>query len=289
MKWYQDKGYWQELLWIMALVLPWGIGGYVVHTAASISTGIMIYWGMGLLVPALVFGIRKSGYGSEWGLKRSAAHLPLWISTALIQMCVFWNYMPRINQAYKAQPVVVDICFFLVTAFSMWLVNFLDNHLPGWYVAIAQKGERWRLWAGSIYFTGLIPAASICSFLLLYYVGGMHLDPMTSVFFVMEMMTFTFYGKILLAMMTFSFYLYFALEGTRGQRLTRCAFSAIFWFILAYIPVVISLRLPGNGSWRAIFDPSYLSMFPILSDMWLNGLALFFGEKITKWIFKQGE
>mgnify|MGYP000258358829 CR=1 FL=1 len=51
------------------------------------------------------------------------------------------------------------------------------------------------------------------SFLGLYYAGGMRLDPFTASFFLMEIFGFVFYGKILLAMMTFGIFLFLSLEG----------------------------------------------------------------------------
>lgn len=63
-------------------------------------------------------------------------------------------------------------------------------------------------------------------------------------------------------------------------------FSAIFWLFLLFIPVVVSSRITGSGLWRAYLDPSYLSVFPYLSDFWLTGLALMGARRLTAWIFR---
>lgn len=51
-------------------------------------------------------------------------------------------------------------------------------------------------------------------------------------------------------------------------------FTAVFWLMLAFIPFIISTHLPSTGSWRAYGDPSYLSIFPYLSDLWLTGFSI---------------
>lgn len=43
----------KQLLWMLALTIPWGLGGFVVHTALSLSVGIIAYWAAGLFVPLI--------------------------------------------------------------------------------------------------------------------------------------------------------------------------------------------------------------------------------------------
>ena len=56
--------------------------------------------------------------------------------------------------------------------------------------------------------------------------------------------------------------------------------------MLIYIPIIISLRLPMAGKWRAYADPAYISLFPVLSDLWSVGLSIIIGGYVVKWIFK---
>lgn len=281
-----NKSFWTQMLWLMVLILPWGIGGFAMHTVASLSAGILLYWGTGLAVPLLFFLFQRKGYGEEWGAYRAAAHVPLWLSMIFLQMTVFWNYLPQADQAFKENPIPISLLFFVILAIFVALTLWLDYRLVACYEELKEKGGLWSAWLGCVFFNGLIPGVAISSFMALYYVGGMRLDPFTAGFFLMEIFSFVFYGKILLAMMTFGIFLFFALQGTKGRRITQVAFTAIFWIMLVYIPFVISLHLPGTGTWRAYMDPSYLSVFPILSDLWMIGLALLAGEKITGWIFK---
>lgn len=276
----------KQLLWLLALTIPWGLGGFVVHTAFSLSLGTIVYWAAGLLVPLIFYLVQKKGWGSELGGLRGAVHGPVWISLVIVEMVVFWNYLPSIDRIWKTSPVPAAAAAFLVFSFFVILAFFLDRGLSLIYVRLKEKNTLAARWLGSAFFSGLIPGTAMISFLGLYYAGGMRLDPFTASFFLMEIFGFVFYGKILLAMMTFGVFLFLSLEGPRGERAVTSVFSAIFWLFLLFIPVVVSSRITGSGLWRAYLDPSYLSVFPYLSDLWLTGLALMGARRLTAWIFR---
>lgn len=40
----KNKPYLKPLLWMIAFTLPWGLGGFIVHTAFSLSAGMILYW-----------------------------------------------------------------------------------------------------------------------------------------------------------------------------------------------------------------------------------------------------
>lgn len=276
----------KQMLWLLALTIPWGLGGFVVHTAFSLSLGTIVYWAAGLLVPLIFYLVQKKGWGSELGGLRGAVHGPVWISLVIVEMVVFWNYLPSIDRIWKTSPVPAAVASFLVLSFFVILAFFLDRWLSLIYVRLKEKNTLAARWLGSAFFSGLIPGTAMISFLGLYYAGGMRLDPFTASFFLMEIFGFVFYGKILLAMMTFGVFLFLSLEGPRGERAVTSVFSAIFWLFLLFIPVVVSSRITGSGLWRAYLDPSYLSVFPYLSDLWLTGLALMGARRLTAWIFR---
>lgn len=276
----------KQLLWLLALTIPWGLGGFVVHTAFSLSLGTIVYWAAGLLVPLIFYLVQKKGWGSELGGLRGAVHGPVWISLVIVEMVVFWNYLPSIDRIWKTSPVPAAAAAFLVLSFFVILAFFLDRWISLIYVRLKEKNPLAARWLGSAFFSGLIPGTAMISFLGLYYAGGMRLDPFTASFFLMEIFGFVFYGKILLAMMTFGVFLFLSLEGPRGERAVTSVFSAIFWLFLLFIPVVVSSHITGSGLWRAYLDPSYLSVFPYLSDLWLTGLALMGARRLTAWIFR---
>ena len=214
----KNKKFIHQLLWLLAGILPWGFGGFLVHTAQSMAVGTLAYWGMGLLVPFLFFLFQRKGYGSEWGALRAAVHLPLWISFIILQMVIFWSYLPMADKAFKESPIPISIAFFVVLTLFTVAAIVLDYVLPSLYEKLSEKGACRKVWLGAAYFSGLIPGFAILSFLGLYYANGMRLDPFTASFFLLEVFSFVFYGKIILGMMTFGIYLFLALSGTKGRR-----------------------------------------------------------------------
>lgn len=215
----------KQLLWLLALTIPWGLGGFVVHTAFSLSLGIIVYWAAGLLVPLIFYLVQKKGWGSELGGLRGAVHGPVWISLVIVEMVVFWNYLPSIDRIWKTSPVPAAAAAFLVLSFFVILAFFLDRWLSLIYVRLKEKNTLAARWLGSAFFSGLIPGTAMISFLGLYYAGGMRLDPFTASFFLMEIFGFVFYGKILLAMMTFGIFLFLSLEGPGRAGGDFCIFS----------------------------------------------------------------
>ncbi len=283
----KDRKCIHQLLWLMAMIVPWGIGGFLVHTTQALVLGLGAYWATGLLVPLVFFLVQQKGFGSEWGAWRAAIHGPVWLALVILQLVLFWNYLPVIDGAFKGNPAPISILFFLVLLLCVAIAVVLDYGLCYAYERLSEKSDFHKLWFGACFFTGLIPGVAIVSFLGLYYVGGMRLDPFTASLFLLEIFSYVFYGKIILGMVTFGTYVFGAQTGNKGKRLTLAAFGGIFWLMLLYIPFVISVNLPGNASWRAYLDPSYFSVFPLFSDLWLNGLALLAGKKVTEWIFKE--
>lgn len=276
----------KQLLWMLALTIPWGLGGFVVHTALSLSAGIIAYWAAGLFVPLIFYLVQRKGWGSELGAVRAAVHVPLWLSFVVVEMVVFWNYLPSIDRMWKSSPAPAGLAAFLALSVFVLLAFFLDRKLAILYGRLKGKNALAAEWLGCAFFSGLIPGTAMISFLGLYYAGGMRLDPFTASFFLMEIFGIVFYGKIFLAMMTFGLFLFLSLEGTKSERAVTSVFSAIFWLFLLFIPVVVSSRITGSGLWRAYLDPSYLSVFPYLSDLWLTGFALMGAKRLTRWIFK---
>ena len=159
--------------------------------------------------------------------------------------------------------------------------------LAALYHSLKEKGGLKYRWLASAFFTGLIPGTLLISMVVLFAIGETRLDTFTGMLLLMEVMTISFWMKIALAMMTFGIYLFTQLDGSKGRRAVQTIFTAVFWLMLAFIPFIISTHLPSTGSWRAYGDPSYLSIFPYLSDLWLTGFSIWGADKLTNWIFKE--
>ena len=98
---FKDKKFWLQPLWMAALTVPWGIGGFIAHTGFSLSAGLGAYWLLGLVLPFFFFVIQNKGYGAEVGPARGIIHLPVWISLVIVQVVVFWNYLTKADIAWK--------------------------------------------------------------------------------------------------------------------------------------------------------------------------------------------
>lgn len=284
---FKDKKFWLQPLWMAALTVPWGIGGFIAHTGFSLSAGLGAYWLLGLVLPFFFFVIQNKGYGAEVGPARGIIHLPVWISLVIVQVVVFWNYLTKADIAWKTNPIPTGIGVFLVLLFFAFITVPIDYMLAALYHSLKEKGGLKYRWLASAFFTGLIPGTLLISMVVLFAIGETRLDPFTGMLFLMEVMTISFWMKIALAMMTFGIYLFTQFDGSKGRRAVQTIFTAVFWLMLAFIPFIISTHLPSTGSWRAYGDPSYLSIFLYLSDLWLTGFSIWGADKLTNWIFKE--
>lgn len=283
----QNKEWIKPLLWYGAVTLPWGMGGYAVHSSASISTGLLMYWVIGLLAPLMYYCLQKKGFDAELGKARAAVHIPLWVSICVMQMVVFWAKIQELDWLWGTYPFYAFCLVLFVLTISLAVVSWLDRKMVLWYEKLKEKGRFLSLWLGTSFLIGWIPGVTAASFLWLFYSGNMHLDGFISIMFLMHVFAGVFFGKMAIAMAVFGTYVYFALEGEKKKRMVNVIFAAVFWLMLLYIPIVISLRLTEMAPWRFYFDPSYLSGFPMLSDLWLTCLSLWGAGKVTGWIFKE--
>lgn len=282
----RHKEWIKPFLWYGALTLPWALGGYTVHSAASISTGLLLYWVMGLLAPLFYYFLQKKGFGAELGTGRAAVHIPLWMSMVVVQMVLFWAKMPEMDWLWGKYPIGAVAVLFVALWVSLGIVSFFDWKMVEWYEKLKKKGKFLSLWLSSSFLIGWIPGVTILSFLWLYYSDNMRLDGFISIMFLFQVLAYVFFGKIVIAMAVFGIFVYFALEGEKKKRIVNVIFAGVFWLMLLYIPVVISIRLTEMAPWRFYLDPAYFSAFPFLSDLWLTGLSLLGARKLTDWIFK---
>lgn len=73
---FRNKDCMRQLLWLLALTVPWGLGGFVVHTAFSLSAGLTAYWVAGLLVPFIFFLVQKKDGAVSWGQRGERCTCP---------------------------------------------------------------------------------------------------------------------------------------------------------------------------------------------------------------------
>ena len=59
--------------------------------------------------------------------------MPLWISFIILQMGIFWSYLPMADKAFKESPIPISIAFFIVLTLFAGAAIMLDYLLPSLY------------------------------------------------------------------------------------------------------------------------------------------------------------
>lgn len=276
--------FFRQALWLSVCIVPIPAGAFGVQTAGALMVGLAAFTVLGTLVPFFYFAVSRSGYGARWGKKRCAAHLESALSVCAILWLAFWllplaGVSLSTGMGIVASSVVGAVGLFAV----MLLILAMDYAALMMYDRLERRSEAVRQWMALTFLIGWIPGTFAMAILLfaLANVGN-------TLFFLVFMsggMTWLLFFKIVLGLACFVFYLYFSLEGPRMQRMIQIVFTAVLWFFLIYTPLVISVQLPGAESWRVWADPAYLSVLPLLSELWSVGLACAGGRKITAWIY----
>lgn len=273
-----------QLLWLFAFSMPIGIAGIMVHTPMSLWGGLLGFIFCGLIGPFFYYMMQKQGVGIRYGIYRSAIHAVAWPVFSVLAIMLCWGRLEGIQVLWSNKLLFIFLSI-LTMGVMVTLTAAVDYLLAHLYFYLKKKSEKVSQWLAMCYFIGLIPGTVILSMLVIYLMGKTRLDPFTALLFVTDVLEKAFLLKIGLAMITFATYLYLSLIGTKGKRITQVIFTALMYLILIYIPIVISLQIPGADSWRSYADPAYISGIPVLSDLWSVGTALFCGKKISDWIF----
>lgn len=280
---YAYKG--KRFLWLLALSIPPGIAGFILNTLYSFLWGIIGFVLCGLAGPFIYYLIKREDLGGSEGPYHGAAHLAAWSALSVFLLMAVWYFLDVFQEIWEKGMVFAALSI-PVMATAVFISMLLDDIVARAYVSLRRKNKNIAHWLACCYFIGLLPAAVIVAVLFIYFRQGTQLDPYTALFFVSAVLEKSFLLKIFLAMVSFAIYLYFALDGTKGKRVTQVIFTALIYLMLIYIPIIVSLRLPIEGEWRAYADPAYISLFPVLSDLWSVGLAMSIGGHVAKWIFK---
>lgn len=282
------KEFMRQALWLAVPIVPIPAGAFAVHSPEAILIGALCFSVLVLLVPFFYFLIQKNGFGTEFGAARAGIHLVMGLSLLLLLWGFLWFSVGAEERFWTAAgPVAGTAAAAVVLLVFHSLLLAADYGAAGLYRRLSAQNRKLRAWLALVFLTGLVPGVAIGGMLFLALTG---LDQgMMFVFYVSTGLSWILFLKIALAMMAIPLYLFSTESGSPWKRSLQVIFTAFFWFICLYIPLVISLRLPVYGAWRAYADPSYLSIVPFLSDLWLMGIAYFGGKTVTEWIFARGE
>ncbi len=277
------QNFWRHVLWLSVIIVPIPAGAFAVHTPDSLLACFLSYTILALLVPFFYFSFQRAGYGAAWGSRRRGPHLVVTLAVLTIFWMVLWFFIGKEEALWKSIGMIPGTALFAALLVLLnGVILRLDTAALSLYEKIrAAHGEMAR-WLALCFFTGLVPGTAV---MMLLFFSLTHLDGgMVFVLFLSEGLTWILWMKILLAMMGIVFYLYFTLPGTRLTRMVQVVFTAFFWLICLYIPLIISLRMASMSAWRVYADPAYLAIAPFLSDLWMVGIAYWGGKKVTAWI-----
>lgn len=282
------KEFMRQALWLAVPIVPIPAGAFAVHTPEAILMGALCFSVLVLLIPFFYFLIQKNGFGREFGAARAGIHLVMGLAFLLLLWGFLWFSVGAEERFWTAAgPVVGTVAAAAVLLVFHGLLLAADYGAAVLYHRLCEKSRAIAAWLALVFLTGLVPGVAIGGMLFLALTG---LDQgMMFVFYVSTGLSWILFLKIGLAMMVIPLYLFATESGSQWKRSLQVIFTAFFWFICLYIPLVISLRLPVYGAWRTYADPSYLSIVPFLSDLWLMGIAYVGGKKVTEWIFARGE
>lgn len=275
----------KQVLWLLSLSLPPAAAGFTVHTTAAFLWGLSGFILFGLIGPFIYYLAERKSLGDRKGPYHGAAHLASWSMISVFLIMAVWYFLDTLQKLWEKG--VIFICGVIpVLAAIVILTMVLDDALAKAYAHLKRKNGDIARWLASCFLIGAVPAAIIFAVLFIYFFGEIRIDPYAGLLFVSTVLEKTFLLKIFLAMAVFAIYLYFALDGSKGRRATQVVFTSLFYLMMIYIPIIVSLRLPHEGAWRAYADPAYISLFPVFSDLWSVGASIFFGGHTAKWIFK---
>lgn len=277
-----SRGYQYALLFAFSEAIC--AAGLAVGTSSSLLIGLTSYGLLGWIAPFLYFLLQTKGYGIKQGKKRAAVHLVLWPSYVLLMTGAAWAMEDSLSAAWASHRIGIAAGAMLLFAAGLWLVLEGDNRLSALYEKLAHR-KQFRRWLGLVFFTGTIPAAALIAIMAAYHFQPAFPDVYTGMFLFMQLLSLVFYTKILLGMAAFGIYYFRSFSGRFAVRLMETVCAAIVWLIALYIPVLSSAMISSAGTWRMYLDPSYLSICPVLSDLWLTGFALLVADALTGWVF----
>lgn len=281
------KDFLRQVLWLAVCIVPVPAGAFAVHTPEAMLVGALSFSALAVLVPFLYFSFQRSGFGIALGKTRCAVHLVLSLALLILYWTAMWLMLGKEEMLWTAAGPIVGTGA-AVISMVLFLVVLLGavREAAVLYQSVKARHPVWAPWLALVFLTGVIPGMLLCVMLFLALTGLDH--GMMFVFYVSTGLSWILFLKIALAMMGIPLYLYFVETGSRWKRSLQVIFTAFFWLICLYIPLIISLRIPTFGPWRMYADPSYFSIFPLVSDGWIMAIAYFGGKKVTEWIFARG-
>ncbi len=184
----------KQFSWLLALSVPPGIAGFILHTPYSFLWGIIGFILCGLIGPFLYYFVKREDLGDAEGPYHSAAHLAAWSALSVFFLAIVWCFLDLFQEIWEREMIFAALSIPVMAA-AVFLSMLLDDALAHVYIFLRRKNENIAHWLACCYFIGLVPASIIVSVLFIYFFQGMRLDPYTELFFVSTILEKTFFPE----------------------------------------------------------------------------------------------
>lgn len=278
----------RDLSWYLILLCPVSAVGILWHTVAALQVALLVFIGIGWIVPIVYQLFRFRQRGEDYYRSRAVAHVVIWPSLIVFLTLFCWCLLNGWQALYQDSYIlfvlaalVCMISFVILAAFAVEGAVWCYRYLKG-------KSDFIRYWLTTAFLSGVIPFSVIVALLPVMWYQMNMMAPFMLIFFLAAVLKQIFVIKLVLVMGIFAFYFYFALTGVRKKRFVQTVVSALFYVALVFLPSVIFHYLPVDSPFLMVADPLLLLTVPVLSDLCLCGLSIYGGEKVVA-VFFDGE
>lgn len=130
----------KQFSWLLALSVPPGIAGFILHTPYSFLWGIIGFILCGLIGPFLYYFVKREDLGDAEGPYHSAAHLAAWSALSVFFLAIVWCFLDLFQEIWEREMIFAALSI-PVMAVAVFLSMLLDDALAHVYIFLRRKNE----------------------------------------------------------------------------------------------------------------------------------------------------
>ena len=96
----------KQFSWLLALSVPPGIAGFILHTPYSFLWGIIGFILCGLIGPFLYYFVKREDLGDAEGPYHSAAHLAAWSALSVFFLAIVWCFLDLFQEIWEREMIL---------------------------------------------------------------------------------------------------------------------------------------------------------------------------------------
>lgn len=131
----------KQFSWLLALSVPPGIAGFILHTPYSFLWGIIGFILCGLIGPFLYYFVKREDLGDAEGPYHSAAHLAAWSALSVFFLAIVWCFLDLFQEIWERE-MIFEALSIPVMAAAVFYPCCWMMHLP---MFIFFCGERMKI------------------------------------------------------------------------------------------------------------------------------------------------